>query len=1234
MVKRRPNRSPAYLRQTPAHPSSSDDDDSSSDESSKGRSARYSDDSSSTEGDTTSQSEPEPEVITARGRFGIRMKTLGHISLLKMVSSRRPDVDNARNLLSDLTPDGIAGELSAKDSKGNSAIHYACIKALVPWLELIIEKGGDVEVKGAGGRMPIHLVVSDKARSETQAQDKVKMIELLASKGVLVNEKDDLGQTPLQLACNHSKFRGQKMVIRALLSLSDIKVDESVKVGGVNSTLLNIACHNNHFKTALLLLDHGANPLAGDGSKDTPLFIILTKRNVKYALQFLTTCKKKGYNMRQILSVKNVYGRTALHEAIKIGHETLVKYCLDFLAPDDEVDGTEDHDYLLSLMARYDTNVMHTACMKGHLNLSILFHELCPKLLDMKTIKGLTPLHYACRGNYPELAEEICLMIKSHDGELPLSIDDRDVVDGSPSLLKYTALRGSSDCLVVLLKHVEDQSTILKLLEWISAEKNLSKVLKEFLNKFDYISMGNINDDEIERITLLCAAEGQTESLQQFVAWRKAAFLFKDDRNNNIMHLIAQGGHLDTAKAMLKNDYVEFKKGNMLGQTPLHLAIKGGHRELTKLFLKGDKSLAGEKDDSKVTPLMYACQRGDPFNVDLLLKQSQDEIKFFDDDDKGLNCLDHAINNGHERVAVKLLSQEDWRKLLTHSTIEGDTRTTPMRKLIETMPGVGKFVLDKCITRLSDTSTDSKDTCKIKVDYELLEDWFSPWMEDDSLWNTRGRMSLDTMATSGYEMILHTFSQGGPDDTSSGIGTQGSTNFQDDGTLKDSARINVTDAVYRALYHPLRLMIKTDESKELLNHPVVRLLLRHKQKATRLIYWVNFFIIPTLLILVTGHSLFIPPPFYVQAAGDGSNYTWLADGHTKWQDNLDPIALFLFGKVGTWIILTLTVIYFMLFLYRVWVYRLSTLSSIRGLLSILREIGIQVSTILFILPGFSDQKYHDVTLKAEWQWQLGAFAVFLAWFNFILSLQTIPFLGIYVLMFLEVLSTLLNFILVAGIFILSFAVVFCILLSNQVPFHTLADSLGKTLAMMTGEIEYSGVFHNLDYLYKPVPSEDFTSMVFFPISTHIIFVIFIIFMPILIMNLLTGLAVYDIEVIQTKAKMYKRTLEAEAILDLQDNRFMFLWKSSIIKSQVIPVWTRISPWSKLLYKLTGYRETHDQLVVFLEELERTEDESVEFIKTTEMMIEDMAEEMNDISRKLMGLSENVIDIKTQLSMKQ
>ncbi|XP_030853196.1 serine/threonine-protein phosphatase 6 regulatory ankyrin repeat subunit B-like [Strongylocentrotus purpuratus] len=514
-----------------------DDDDPSSDESSKGRTSRYSDDSLRTEGDTPAPSEPG--------------------SLLKLVRSRRPDVDNARNRLSDLTPVGVTEELNAKDSRGNSAIHYACIKGLVPWLELIIEQGGDVDVKGAGGRRPIHLVVRDEASSETQAQDKVKMIELLASKGVLVNEKDDLGQTPLQLACNHSESRGQKMVIQALLSLSDIKVDEPVKVGGVNSTLLNIACHNNHFETALLLVDHGANPLTEDGSKNTPLFIILTEKNVKFALRFLTTCEKKGCDMRDILSVKNVYGKTALHHAIKIGNEPLIKYCLPFLAPDDEVDGLEDHDYLLGFRARHDANVMHTVCMKGHLDLAIMILKLCPKLLYEKTNKGLTPLHYACSENYPKLVEKICSVMKSHAREL-LGDHDVDVhVDGSPSLglLKFTALRGSSDCLVVLLRHVKDPPTILELLEWISVEKNLSKVLKEFLYEFD-----NIDDDEIQRITLRCAEEGKTESLEQFFAWCKDASQFEDEQNNNVMHLIAQGGHLDTAEAMLKKDGVEFTK--------------------------------------------------------------------------------------------------------------------------------------------------------------------------------------------------------------------------------------------------------------------------------------------------------------------------------------------------------------------------------------------------------------------------------------------------------------------------------------------------------------------------------------------------------------------------------------------------------------------------------------------------------------------------------------------------
>nr|XP_054757326.1 uncharacterized protein LOC129263442 [Lytechinus pictus] len=340
--------------------------------------------------------------------------------------------------------------------------------------------------------------------------------------------------------------------------------------------------------------------------------------------------------------------------------------------------------------------------------------------------------------------------------------------------------------------------------------------------------------------------------------------------------------------------------------------------------------------------------------------------------------------------------------------------------------------------------------------------------------------------------------------------------------------------------------------------------------------------------------------------------------------------------------------------YRVWIYRHSSLNSIRGLASIVREMALLIFIILFIIPGLGEWTYgHGVKFKPDWQWQLGAFAVFLTWFNFILFLQTVPFFGLYIFMFLEVLSTLLNFIFVVGIFILAFAVVFCILLLNQDPFHTMGNSIAKILGMATGELNFDTVFHSLDYLYQPVASIDFTNMVFYPASTHIIFFLFIIFMPILITNLLTGLAVYDIEIIQKKAKMYKRTLEAKGILDVQDNSVILLWKHSVLRdlgpakgildvqdNSVILLWkhsvlrdqvksirTEISPMHKLYYKAIGYKEIHDQLVTFLEELEKTG--SVQFTKTTEMKIEDMAVNISDMRNKLIMLSENAIDSKIE-----
>ena len=68
----------------------------------------------------------------------------------------------------------------------------------------------------------------------------------------------------------------------------------------------------------------------------------------------------------------------------------------------------------------------------------------------------------------------------------------------------------------------------------------------------------------------------------------------------------------------------------------------------------------------------------------------------------------------------------------------------------------------------------------------------------------------------------------------------------------------------------------------------------------------------------------------------------------------------------------------------------------------------------------------------NWQWQLGAFAVFLAWINFIQFLKRVPMLGIYVLMFNSIFYTFLKFALIAFLFVVSFCLAFYMILYKAV----------------------------------------------------------------------------------------------------------------------------------------------------------------------------------------------------------
>ena len=84
----------------------------------------------------------------------------------------------------------------------------------------------------------------------------------------------------------------------------------------------------------------------------------------------------------------------------------------------------------------------------------------------------------------------------------------------------------------------------------------------------------------------------------------------------------------------------------------------------------------------------------------------------------------------------------------------------------------------------------------------------------------------------------------------------------------------------------------------------------------------------------------------------------------------------------------------------------------------------------------------------NWQWQLGAIGVFLAWINLILFLKRVPLLGIYVIMFNAILHTFLKFALIAFLFVVAFCIAFYMILYKAVSVTAVRASCACSLDLM------------------------------------------------------------------------------------------------------------------------------------------------------------------------------------------
>nr|KAG5711030.1 hypothetical protein BaRGS_013764 [Batillaria attramentaria] len=287
---------------------------------------------------------------------------------------------------------------------------------------------------------------------------------------------------------------------------------------------------------------------------------------------------------------------------------------------------------------------------------------------------------------------------------------------------------------------------------------------------------------------------------------------------------------------------------------------------------------------------------------------------------------------------------------------------------------------------------------------------------------------------------------------------------EDDDCLLPGARPYTDDDKFIRNNHPLAVMVSS-KREELLHHPLVMALLSHKWETYgRFFYYTSLSVYCLFLLFLTGYIIQADPP---QGFTDDDQKQIKRDNCTGLSKNYEQE---LFSSIGTYVIIVLA--------------------------------AIQLT-------------------KEDWQWQLGAVSIFLAWLNLLLFIQKFPRFGIYVVMFTNVLSTFVQFFFVFLLFVVAFGLAFYTLLQQQVPFEYAWKALISTFVMMIGEFDYNDIFN------------DSSNTVEFPVLSYIIFVAFVIAMSILIMNLLTGLAVDDTKAALEQAALARMAMQVQLTLDVE-----------------------------------------------------------------------------------------------------
>ena len=1068
--------------------------------------------------------------------------------------------------------------LNAADSRGKTLLHVAAESGRREVVQYLIEllsheRSRGNNAKDNDGDTPLHLAVRN---------NHVGVADLLLSSGASAVVQNSQKIIPLHIALQNQSSTD---MLAAFAKHHDIT--DQVSRGFRNYTSLHVVAASNNLQSLKFLYDAAVAKPSENAARNflqldsvdrdglTPIHLAARKGSYDVLDFLISKAIEHGIQPRNVLESLSEKDSTPLHYAIESNSLEIVRILLKYGASPTATCGKQGPP-------------IHLACSQNKLNMvRAMVEHSGHEILNCKNEKGQVPLHSSTPliGGKELisflLSQGSQLNMRDACGRTPLQVAVRF---GNVSSMEQLLASGSSplvkddhgcNCLHMavmfkrkeVFKHLLDHPSITEMCDTPNNEQDLPIHLALRQGMSSYIA------PLLE--CMFCDRQSDKDTLR----------LAMDKDGHNYFHLAASAGDEKTLEILLTYPFADsmINATDSSGKTPLHSSAIGGNLACISLLL--DHGAMVNKCNCGRTPFMYACAKGKLQSAKALYEAHPFQKNWKDDDgDTALHlaassgssdvtnyCLDLGIiitlnekrqsffdiiiQSLDSKLAISVLKHDRWEECLD---IACPTKPHPVIRLICQIPNAFPVVLDRSITRspldpqhkhywekynfkyislqdgtkvdntatnaefvnkdqngagsrVSDESEHQKESipssrhrkeivrqkedisgAQVQLEMETLQ------KNEESNRETSAGDSNLLLEAANVATISDSASSGREEENSSTAATGASITIHQRGHHSAAAGEVPTMKV-------LKILTKK-RNKRCLTHPVITRYLSLKWvDYARTLYIVKFL---TILLMTIFLSTFIGITPLPSQLINGSTAATVTENEISTAANVIRfVTIFLAALNG------------IIWICTIYVMRIQLLTHFIEEIEFWAYGCAILSTFIYLIP------FHGLNSVI---YEAGAIAVFASWCVALLQIELFGVMGIYVSMLISTMKNVLKVLAICFFFLCAFGFSFHILVGSfsQLQFTNVGTSLVSSLSSALAIIDLN-TFVALE----------FAGSLRFRALTFIFYVLLVITLPIVVINLLIGLAVGDIAKIQEDSEI-SRTVLVVNILSKIDERLL------------------------------------------------------------------------------------------------